>query len=207
VNRPFGGAAAGHGQTPSSATKAVQQPGPHNLIGATLRAQNLPTRRGPRRPNQLGPHNLIGVTLRAQNQRDPRCPLCRKARKAYGAYQAAFTVPFLLDTLGNAFGLFDSWSSFDNVLHFVNWFVLVWGMSKALDRTRRHDRGLLWIAGTGIGALAAEYSIMQAGVGDLHLTYADTLGDLAAGSTGGALGALVAVKFGNAHHQLLARSS
>jgi hypothetical protein len=65
--------------------------------------------------------------------------------------------------------------------------------------TRRNDSGLVWVAGTGIGALAAigweiaEYRIMRAGVGNLHLTYADTLVDLAAGSIGGALGAWVAV--------------
>ena len=111
------------------------------------------------------------------------------------------TVPFLLDTLGNAFGLFDSWTSFDNVLHFLNWFVLVWGVTMSLNRdeNRRRQRYLVWIAGTGIGALAAiaweiaEYNIMQAGVGNLHLTYADTLGDLAAGSAGGAIGAWIAV--------------
>lgn len=111
------------------------------------------------------------------------------------------TVPFLLDTLGNAFGWFDSWNSFDNVLHFVNWFVLVWGITMALAGGGRHRdvRALVWIAGTGIGGLAAivweiaEYNIMQAGVGNLHLTYADTLGDLAAGSVGGAAGAWVAV--------------
>jgi hypothetical protein len=111
------------------------------------------------------------------------------------------TVPFLLDTLGNAFGLFDSWTSFDNVLHFLNWFVLVWGVTMSLntDESRRIHRGLVWIAGTGIGAIAAiaweiaEYNIMQAGVGNLHLTYADTLGDLAAGTAGGGIGAWLAV--------------
>ncbi len=112
------------------------------------------------------------------------------------------TVPFLLDTLGNAFGLFDSWSSFDDVLHFLNWFVLVWGITMSLygNENRRRQRGLVWIAGTGIGAIAAiaweiaEYNIMRAGVGgNLHLTYADTLGDLAAGTVGGAIGAWLAV--------------
>ena len=117
------------------------------------------------------------------------------------ALDVGLTAPFLLDTLGNLFGLFDRWSSFDNVLHFLNWFVLVWGITMALNvrPTRRSDSGLVWISGTGIGALAAigweiaEYSIMKAGVGNLHLTYADTLGDLAAGSIGGALGAWLAV--------------
>src|SRR4051794_37229549 len=47
------------------------------------------------------------------------------------ALDIALTVPFLLDTLGNLFGLFDRWDSFDNVLHFVNWLVLVWGITMA----------------------------------------------------------------------------
>jgi hypothetical protein len=112
----------------------------------------------------------------------------------------AFTVPFLLDTMGNALGLFDAWSSFDNVLHFLNWLVLVWGIATALRQRPGREAGMVWIAATGIGAIAAiaweiaEYSIMQAGVGNLHLTYADTLGDLAAGSVGGAIGAWLAVR-------------
>ena len=117
------------------------------------------------------------------------------------ALDIGLTAPFLFDTLGNLFGLFDRWNSFDNVLHFLNWLVLVWGITMALNvrPTRRTDAGLVWIAGTGIGALTAigweiaEYNIMQAGVGNLHLTYADTLGDLAAGSIGAALGAWSAV--------------
>jgi hypothetical protein len=125
--------------------------------------------------------------------------LCGKSWNA--ALDIGLTVPFLLDTLGNLFGLFDRWNSFDNVLHFVNWLVLVWGITMALNGrpTRRNDSGLVWVAGTGIGALAAigweiaEYRIMRAGVGNLHLTYPDTLGDLAAGSVGGALGAWLAV--------------
>jgi hypothetical protein len=129
----------------------------------------------------------------------PICWLCGKSWNT--ALDIGLTVPFLFDTLGNLFGLFDRWNSFDNVLHFVNWLVLVWGITMALNGrpTRRNDSGLVWVAGTGIGALAAigweiaEYRIMRAGVGNLHLTYADTLGDLAAGSVGGALGAWLAV--------------
>ena len=125
--------------------------------------------------------------------------LCGKSWST--ALDIGLTVPFLLDTLGNLFGLFDRWNSFDNGIHFVNWLVLVWGITMALSSrsTRRNDSGLVWVAGTGIGALAAigweiaEYRIMRSGVGNLHLTYADTLGDLAAGSVGGALGAWLAV--------------
>lgn len=58
------------------------------------------------------------------------------------------------------------------MLHFLNWFVLVWGITMSLngDENRRRQRGLVWIAGTGIGAIAAiaweiaEYNFMQAGV-------------------------------------------
>ncbi len=59
------------------------------------------------------------------------------------------TVPFLLDTLGNAFGLFDSWSSFDNVLHFLNWFVLVWGVTMSLNRD-----GTVNVSGVSCGSPA-----------------------------------------------------
>ena len=72
-------------------------------------------------------------------------------------------------------------------------------MSLNGNEAGRRQRGLVWIAGTGIGAIAAidweiaEYNIMQAGAGNLHLTYVNTLGDLAAGTIGGAIGAWLAI--------------
>lgn len=57
------------------------------------------------------------------------------------------------------------------------------------------------MAGAGFGAIAiifwevAEYSVMRSGVGGLDLTYADTLSDLVISTAGGALGALVAVRY------------
>lgn len=113
---------------------------------------------------------------------------------------AALTLPFLFDTLGNALGLYDAFDRTDDVLHFVNWFVLGWGLTAHLRDTRRGDRVLLWLAGTGLGALliiwweAAEWLVMESGVGGLELTYADTVADLLLSSTGGALGAWVAVR-------------
>lgn len=124
----------------------------------------------------------------------------RSVRRPYPfALDVALTVPFLLDTLGNAVGGFDRWDNFDKVLHFVNWVVLVWGITVHLARPTR-DRVLLWIAGSGLGAMAAigweiaEYAVMKSGVGGLHLTYPDTLADLACGTTGAMLGAWWAVR-------------
>ncbi len=54
---------------------------------------------------------------------------------------------------------------------------------------------LVWVAGAGLGAALiigweiAEYGVMKAGVGNLSLTYGDTLGDLALSTFGGTLGA------------------
>lgn len=117
---------------------------------------------------------------------------------------AGLTLPFLFDTFGNAVGLYDHWNPTDDVLHVVNWFVLFGGVTVALyDSARRHGspRWLVWLAGAGAGAWAiigweaAEYAVMEAGVGGLSLTYADTLGDLLGSSTGGAIGAWCALRW------------
>lgn len=115
------------------------------------------------------------------------------------ALDAGLTIPFLLDTLGNAVGLYDSVDGTDDVLHFANWFFLMGGITTTIGfvatRTTTSPRWLIWLAGTGAGGLAiigweiGEYAVMKAGVGNLSLTYGDTLFDLALSSAGGALGA------------------
>lgn len=120
------------------------------------------------------------------------------------ALDAGLTIPFLLDTIGNAVGLYDSVDATDDVLHALNWFFLVGGIATAIGwNARRRAAGtpswLVWLAATGVGGLAiigweiAEYGVMKAGVGNLSLTYGDTLFDLALSSTGGAIGAWVVV--------------
>ena len=120
------------------------------------------------------------------------------------ALDAGLTIPFLLDTLGNAVGLYDSVDVTDDVLHAVNWWFLMAGITTSIGwsacrRAAGTPRWLVWLAGTGVGALAiigweiAEYGVMKAGVGNLSLTYGDTLFDLALSSCGGALGAWVVV--------------
>lgn len=116
---------------------------------------------------------------------------------------AALTIPFLLDTAANAVGLYDHVDATDDVLHLVNWVVLVGGIVHTLAHRvpAPTPRGLVVTAGAGIGAIAiigwevAEYLIMQAGVGGLSLTYGDTLGDLVLSSTGGLIGALLVVRW------------
>lgn len=120
------------------------------------------------------------------------------------ALDAGLTLPFLFDTAANAVGLYDHFDPTDDVLHFLNWFVLIGGIAVTLaikvQRTTS-PRWLVWTAASGIGAAAiigwevAEYLVMRAGVGGLSLTYADTLGDLVLSTAGGAIGAWAALRW------------
>jgi hypothetical protein len=108
--------------------------------------------------------------------------------------------PFLVDTLGNALNFYNSFAVTDDVLHFVNWVLLVAGITLMLLRT--YLGGLAaWALGYGIGALAiiwweaAEWLVQELGTAGLELTYGDTIGDLVLSSTGGAIGASLAVWF------------
>lgn len=126
----------------------------------------------------------------------------RRRRGRYPfALDMALTIPFLLDTAGNAVGFYDHWARTDDVLHFVNWVALVGGVTVQFTRMAPDAPGwLLWLAGFGLGAVCiigwevAEYLVMRAGVGGLSLTYADTLGDLVLSTAGGGLGAYFAVR-------------
>ncbi len=116
------------------------------------------------------------------------------------ALDAGLTLPFLLDTAGNAFGLYDTVDVTDDVLHFVNWALLFGGVTTALPR-HAVPKWIVWAAGSGLGAIGiigwevGEYAVMQSGVAGLHLTYGDTLGDLVLSTLGGCTGALVAVRW------------
>ncbi len=108
--------------------------------------------------------------------------------------------PFLLDTLGNALNIYDSFASTDDVLHFVNWVLLVAGITLALLRTRL-DRLSVWVMAYGLGGLAiiwweaAEWLVQELGTAGLGLTYGDTIGDLLLSSTGGGVGAALTLLF------------
>lgn len=110
--------------------------------------------------------------------------------------------PFLVDTLGNAFNFYNSFDVTDDVLHFVNWVLLVAGITLALLRTALPPLAV-WTMAYGIGGLAiiwweaAEWLVQELGTAGLGLTYGDTIGDLLLSSTGGAVGAALALRFGS----------
>lgn len=114
--------------------------------------------------------------------------------------------PFLLDTLGNLVGLYDSYDATDDVLHTVNWILLVaafhaWRFRRggSADATSKTDA---WLLGAGVGALAivgweiAEWIVAETGAGGgLALTYEDTVGDLALSTAGGMIGSWLGVRY------------
>lgn len=143
-----------------------------------------------RLPLFLAPALIVPIRHRLALRHDP-------GRRYPWALDVGLTVPFLLDTIGNAVGLYDHVDITDDVLHFVNWVFLVGGITAAIGFAVRgaSPRWLVWLAGAGVGSAAiiawevAEYGVMQAGVSSLSLTYGDTLGDLVLSSCGGAVGA------------------
>lgn len=110
--------------------------------------------------------------------------------------------PFLVDTLGNVLNFYETFASTDDVLHFGNWVLLVAGITMALLRTTLPPLAI-WALAYGIGGLAiiwweaAEWLVQELGTAGLGLTYGDTIGDLMLSSTGGALGAALALRFGS----------
>jgi hypothetical protein len=114
---------------------------------------------------------------------------------------ALLAAPFLIDTLGNLLGVYDNFSQTDDVLHALNWILLV-GAFHALRFRNIHDRRDAVLLGYGLGAVAIvwweilEWAVSEdgfGGTGGLALTYEDTIGDLFLSSTGGLVGSLLAV--------------
>jgi hypothetical protein len=102
-------------------------------------------------------------------------------------------LPFVIDTGGNVLDLYSVYW-FDDLAHFLNWWILVSAATLALRRTQL---GLLpsWGLAIGFGAATeilweiGEYVVMELGSSGLQLTYVDTIGDLALGGAGTLLGA------------------
>ena len=108
--------------------------------------------------------------------------------------------PFLVDTLANCLNIYNNFEPTDDVLHFVNWVLLMGGVTLALARTGI-GRFNAWTLSWGLGGLAiiwweaAEWLVQELGTAGLGLTYDDTIGDLLLSSTGGAVGAAIVVFF------------
>ncbi len=129
-------------------------------------------------------------------------PLVWKLRGANPPYphlvDALIVAPFLMDTLGNVFNFYNNFDVTDDVLHFVNWVLLMGGVTLAFARTGL-TRLTAWSLGWGFGGLAiiwweaAEWLVQELGTAGLGLTYGDTIGDLILSSTGGAVGSALAI--------------
>lgn len=114
---------------------------------------------------------------------------------------ALLAAPFLIDTLGNLLGVYDDFAQTDDVLHALNWILLV-GAFHAFRFRNIEDRRDAVLLGYGFGAVAIvwwevlEWAVSEdgfGGAGALALTYEDTIGDLFLSSTGGLIGSLLAV--------------
>jgi hypothetical protein len=104
--------------------------------------------------------------------------------------------PFIVDVGGNVANLYDTVVWFDDAAHAVTWMLLVLAIGALLLRLRLAP----WITAAlciGFGSVThvlweiLEYLIMISGRTGLHLTYGDTVGDLAASLSGSVLAGLV----------------
>ena len=105
--------------------------------------------------------------------------------------------PFLIDVTGNTLDLYDSWSWWDDLNHFVNWWLLCWGVGLLVARAGVRPRWALIAVVAGIGAVLAVgwelgewYTFIRQGT-ELDTAYEDTLGDQALGTLGGLVAALI----------------
>jgi len=114
---------------------------------------------------------------------------------------ALLAAPFLLDTVANVAGFYERYNATDDVLHILNWVLLV-SAFHAFRFRNVHTRNEAIFIGYGFGGLAIiwweifEWLVSTEGFGGpngLALTYSDTVGDLLLSSTGGLIGSIASV--------------
>ena len=107
-----------------------------------------------------------------------------------------FGLPFLIDMVGNALGLYDSVEWWDDANHLVNWWlhtaaIAILLAGTGLPRAARAGLGIAWAATTAILWELAEYVTFVPGSAEASTAYADTLGDLALGLLGGTIASVL----------------
>ena len=117
-------------------------------------------------------------------------------RPAYPyAADVLLTLPFLIDTAGNALDFYDTIEWWDDANHFVNWMLLsgAVGVLAWRNRTGRWE-SVAFVVGFGaVSAIlweVAEYFAFIRHSSELATAYSDTLGDLALGLTGSVVAGL-----------------
>lgn len=112
------------------------------------------------------------------------------------ALDILWTLPFVIDTAGNAANFYDTIGWWDDVNHFVNWALLTAAFGQFLLplTVGRLATGALVV---GFGALTAilwefaEYITFIRDSPELRTAYTDTLGDLALGLSGSIVSAAI----------------
>lgn len=114
----------------------------------------------------------------------------------WGAF-ALIMAPFFIDITGNTVDLYDSFEPWDNINHFVNWMLLLWGCGLLIARANVQPRWLLVFGITGLGAILAVgwelgewYTFIRRGT-ELDGAYEDTLSDELLGTLGAFVGAII----------------
>jgi hypothetical protein len=123
----------------------------------------------------------------------------RKPRPAFPALaDLLWTLPFFIDTAGNALDLYDSVGWWDDANHFFNWMLLA-GSFGALVYRRIESPWVLAALCVGFGATTAivwellEYVTFIRNSPELATAYEDTLGDLGLGLSGSTVTAAIAL--------------
>lgn len=107
----------------------------------------------------------------------------------------AFGVPFLLDSVGNVFGLF-AIDGFDRIPHAGGWFALAIAFGLAVSPLL-DERWVGFALVVGFAATVdvlwevGEYLLMRSGASGLDLTYENTIQDLAFSLAGGVVAAVL----------------
>lgn len=114
----------------------------------------------------------------------------------WGAF-ALIMAPFFIDITGNTFDLYDTIEPWDNINHFANWLLLLWGCGLLIARADVRPRWLLVFGITGLGAILAVgwelgewYTFIRRGT-ELDGAYEDTLSDELLGTLGAFVAALI----------------
>ena len=113
------------------------------------------------------------------------------------AADVLLTLPFLIDTVGNALDLYDTIGWWDDANHLVNWALLSGAIGVLLRRTGLGSWETMALV-VGFGAVTAilwelaEYFAFIRDSPELATAYIDTLGDLGLGLAGSCLAGLTA---------------
>jgi hypothetical protein len=108
-------------------------------------------------------------------------------------------LPFLIDVVGNALNLYDSIDAWDDLNHLGNWALHTAAIGLLLRNGTwgfwtRVALGLGWAVTTAVLWEFAEFATFVQNSPEAATAYADTLGDLALGMTGGLVAAVLTAR-------------